>query len=56
MKFMKTLLKIGGALLLIFGAVCVATGYFEQIKDALCGAKSDPSEYDDYADDECEPV
>lgn len=50
MKTMKTLLKIGGLVMLLAGAACLVAGYLDQIK-ALCPKKKTlPPEYEDFAD------
>ena len=45
----KLLLKIGGLVLIVLGAACVAAGYFDQIK-AACPFKKKPAEFEDFAD------
>ena len=59
MKFFKGLLKVFGVLMILAGAVLYFTGYLELAKDfvveKLGDCKCCKSEYDDYADDECEP-
>ena len=59
MKFMKFLLKLGGALLAIAGALYMIVTYLDQIKALLvglcnrasdCCCKLKDDEYADYAD------
>ena len=49
MKAMKVILKICAFALLVLGAVCLVTGYFDEIRAKL-PCRRRPAEYDDYAD------